>query len=182
MFFKTNFLPVNSAARQLTYLLQDIELWDFNVFLPEYGCNLQRPLVWEDAAIKNGFDRFHYHRNLIESLLSYVDIGKIVLYAKRLKTAPHLAIYVIDGKQRVNAILDFFNNKFGVFRGGVEYFYRDMGSEARTFKQMRIDVCEIDSETYPMSDLQLLDLFEAVNFAGVPQDENHVKKIKNKND
>lgn len=174
--FKPNFLQVYTAPRMLTFLLEDREYFDFDVYLPTIEENLQRPFVWEKEAIKNGFDKFHYHRLLIDNIFNYINIGKIVLYGN---SNIDFTISVLDGKQRMQALFDFYDNKFGIFRDGVEYFKKDMGNVAKKILNTCINYCEIDSEHQKLSDNDLIELFLNINTAGVPQSEAHLQKLQN---
>lgn len=173
--FKPNFLQVYTAPRMLTFLLEDTEYFDFDVYLPTIEENLQRPMVWESEAIKNGLDKFHYHRLLIDNIFNYINIGKVVLYEN---SNVDFTISVLDGKQRINAILDYFNNKFGVIRDCVEYFFKDLDKvDQINLKQSKIDVCVINERTNPLTDIEKIKMFLTVNFAGVPQNSEHITRL-----
>jgi hypothetical protein len=180
-FFKPEYLHLRYSNRDISSLMfaRDANEIDFDVYLQSVGENLQRPFVWQDEAIKNGFDKYHYHRLLIESILSYTDIGKFVVYKLWTDTEPFLKLQVIDGKQRMQALFDFYDNKFGIFRDGVEYFKKDMGSVVNKILHTVINYCEIDSEHQKLSDNDLIELFLNINTAGVPQSENHLQKLQN---
>ncbi len=179
-FFAPEYQHLRYSSRGLECILRENH-FDFDVFLPSLGRNLQRELVWEKEAVKRGLDRYEYHRKLIESIFAYNDFGKIVLYKKCIDVEPYIIYQVIDGKQRINALLDFVNGKFGIFREGVEYFYNDLPPRIRgKFKNTVFNCCEIDSQWKELTDDELIDLFISINDTGVPQTDEYLKELKAK--
>jgi hypothetical protein len=173
-FFQPDFTKLGFSTRTVDSLIYEFNCkegrLDFDVWLPSVERNLQRPLVWEQHGLTNHGDRYYHHRKLIESILSYVDIGKFVVYKLWTNVQPYLTIKVIDGKQRFHAISDFYNNKFGVIRNGIEYKIEDMPTNiVRRISNSPIAWAEIDSQVKELSDKELITLFDNINFAGVPQ-------------
>lgn len=122
---------------------------------PEY----QRGLVWEleDKVA------------LIRSIFDNVDIGKF--------TFAHLGfdkeyIYeVLDGKQRMNALIEFREGRFR-FEGLT--FHEMSRIDRNTIENHPISYGEIEEPTMA----QKLELFLKVNTFGRPQDPAHIAKIK----
>lgn len=118
-------------------------------------------------------------QNLIRSLLQGVPVASLIINDRTRNTnkwgdIETKFLAVIDGKQRITAILDFLN---GVIRVPGEWFdderemvsYDDlMSSQQRRFKNLPLAVAEgslrsIEEETA---------VFELVNFGGIPQGES----------
>lgn len=161
----------------LEYLITQYTKFDFDVYLPSKDANLQRPFCWQEEAIKNGHDEYHYHRLLIDSHCNKNNIGMFVFYNDW--STDNLEIKVIDGKQRIKAFFDFINNKFTVERGGEQLFFKDFHiSVRRRFLNTGIVVNELNSENHVLTDDQLVELFLKINNGGVPQSENHLNNLK----
>lgn len=125
--------------------------------------DFQRDYVWSEK------DKI----NLIESIFDNIEIGRIVLHQEfNPKKAPETWCYeVIDGKQRLGAILDYVKDKFKV-RG-------------KLFSELsKIDQSQFSFITIPVSEVKnlprkyQLDLFIRVNTTGVRMSEEHLRKVK----
>jgi len=133
----------------------------------------QRGLVWsiEDKQL------------LIESIYNNIEIGKFVIRTrswgwveKRLKEGKckYTAFAdVVDGKQRLNALLDFVTNKFSDSHGS---YWDDLSTAAQyKFKKcMKFSYFEIDDE---VADKEILEQFLAINFTGAPMSVEHIKYV-----
>lgn len=121
---------------------------------PDY----QRDYVWtEDDKIR-----------FIESLLNGYDIGKFVIIENKWP-APN---EILDGKQRLKTICDFVQCKFK-YKG---LYFNEMNRLDRHFLTDRVvSVSNIKGES--LSEKDRLYYFLLVNKAGVPQSENHLKKV-----
>jgi hypothetical protein len=133
----------------------------------------QRPLVWtlEDK------------QNLIESIYCGIGCGGIVVklndwdeLQKRADSGETELYFndVLDGKQRLNAIWEFVNNKFSDSAGN---YYEQFSKRAQQLflEHQLFSYGEIDSR---VSDEDVLKQFLKVNFAGVPQSLEHIEYIK----
>jgi hypothetical protein len=135
--------------------------WDFDVYLPSKGMNLQRPLVWT----------LNQKRSLIESILIRRSIPPISVVQTLDDT-----YQVIDGKQRLSAFIEYIQGGFD-FCGyycddlPVDYF----GQIKRHFV-MAYRLCEYDT---PITDDEKIEWFNWINFAGTPQDIAHMEALKN---
>jgi hypothetical protein len=142
---------------------------DFDVYLPSKGMNLQRPLVWtQEQKIQ-----------LIFSVLKGIYIPPITIVRHRGDTEKQSLIRIIDGKQRLSTLLSFFKGEFKIPFEGAEYGYDDLTNEAkRRIKGcLRVDVGYSYPDS-PISDNDLIAWFDLINFAGTPQDAEHIKKLK----
>lgn len=128
-------------------------------------------------------------RNLIRSILLGVPIPSIIVNDRfsasynskgsEWDEAEKLAVAVIDGKQRITAILAFLGDKLTVpgewfgLDGEVKFSELPMPRQ-RGFRQRPIQCCEgqllsLEAEK---------EIFELVNFGGVPQGETDLPPIK----
>lgn len=147
---------------------------DWDVYLPTYGFNLQRPFVWT----------IDQNRELIMSILRENFIPKISVVqindcdiAKRSKTK----LQIIDGKQRLNAIRNFLLGRFGILFHGEEYFIDDLDPEAQRqvkFYYIPGDIAYSYEPDEVITDRQKLEWFNRINFTGTIQDEHHMNRIK----
>ena len=121
---------------------------------PEY----QRDYVWtlEDK------------QRLIRSIFNRTDIGKFIFLEHEY---PENRLEVIDGKQRLNAILEFTQGHF-TFEG--KTWFQLSWLDKRSFHDLMVQSADLDAKRMKKSDI--LWLFLSINTAGVPQTEAHVAK------
>ena len=146
--------------------------YDFDVYLPTYGINLQRPYVWER----------YQQQEFILSILQDKPIESVVIIqhnsdSKRENTTN----FVIDGKQRLMTIQKFGRNEFPIVINGKEYYFKDFDHDLQWFFISRVD-CMTATIYYTYDDTPLTDdmrivLFNYYNFAGTPQTEEHKNKL-----
>jgi hypothetical protein len=151
------------SASFLNYLHK--QKFDFDVYLPSIGQNLQRPLVWT----------LEQKRELINSIILNKHI-------------PHLSIIhrtddimeVIDGKQRLSSIFEFLDGGFSVCIDEIMYTFQELPEDYQRFitrgKAIRyylVNECDEDSIT----DQDKIQWFAFINFAGTPQDKEHMKNL-----
>lgn len=143
-----------SSVRMIDSFILSMKAGEFDMNPP-----YQRPLVWSTEH-KIAF---------IEYLVSGHPIGHFAVAT--IETDDTYMIELVDGKQRMNAILSFINNEFGIHINDELIYYQDMNiSEQRKFRNMPLPVCELHNA----NDLKVrVRFFHAVNFGGVPQSEEH---------
>jgi uncharacterized protein with ParB-like and HNH nuclease domain len=148
---------------------------NFNPFVMIDGIKkyYQRPLVWslEDK------------QNLIESIYCGIGCGSIVIKINDWTTLQNKAddgeteLFfndVVDGKQRLNTIHEFVNNKF-CDRNGNYYEQFSKRAQYQFLDHQLFAYGEIDSR---VKDEDVLKQFLKVNFAGVPQSLEHIEYVK----
>ena len=120
---------------------------------------------------------------MIESIWNHIEIGKVVLrlrpfewVAKRLKEGKieHTAFAdLVDGKQRINALVSYINCEFSDLSG---IYWSDLSENAkRRFLGYRgISYVELEEKT---TDKETIAAFLAINFTGVPMSEKHIKYV-----
>lgn len=159
------------------------QYWD-GVFVPRATFNpyveiggginyYQRDFVWTDRQ----------KQLLIDSVYNHIEIGKIVLRCrpfdwveKNVKAGFDTAFYdVVDGKQRVNTIIDFVKGRFKDSYGN--YFSElSVRAQRKFFGSMNVTYVELHEK---ISDEDTLKTFLAINHLGTPQSEDHINFVKN---
>jgi hypothetical protein len=133
--------------------------FDFDVYLPSRGINLQRPFVWN----------LEQKRALIESVIVRRSIPPISVVL----TADDV-YQVIDGKQRLSAFIEYAQGLFD-FCG---YYCDDLPAEylgqIKRHFVCAYRLCEHDT---PITDDEKIEWFRWINFTGTPQDEQHMQTL-----
>lgn len=134
---------------------------DFNVFLPTKNKNLQRGDVWTLSQ----------KQELIKSIILGRNINMPTIIMIRNNDGSR-KIEVIDGKQRITAIIEFMQNKFEVDG----YTHKDFGFEFKTNLDLKANIYYSYQDAL-ITDQQKIELFKLLNFSGTPQDENHINNL-----
>jgi hypothetical protein len=107
-------------------------------------------------------------QRLIRSVFNRSDIGKFIF----LEYHDKMEYEVVDGKQRLRALMDYYENRFE-FEGKT---YQQLSwYDKHAFGDLNVQITELDENYITESDI--LWLFLSVNAAGVPQTEDHLAKI-----
>lgn len=123
-------------------------------FEPDY----QRDFVWD---LQNKVD-------LIDSIFKNVEIGKFAIIFKGYSGT--LLDEVLDGKQRLRAILDYYEDRFA-YKGK---FFSDLSEkDRRHFLSYSISVCEVEN----LSEEQILRYFVYLNKRGKAMSQEHIDKV-----
>lgn len=121
---------------------------------------------------------------LIESIYNKLDIGKIVVRKRswdwvenRVKKGQVEGTAfrdIVDGKQRLNAILGFMQDEYPDMNG---YFYSDMSDlSQRKFENFgAVAYCEMEEGS---TDEDVQSVFLNVNFTGKPMSQEHIEFVK----
>lgn len=140
--------------------------FDFDIYLPSKGFNLQRPYVWNELQ----------QREFIMSLLTGRNIPPLVFVIFE-----HKKYLVIDGKQRLMTLKRFLNNEFPIIFKGKEYYYNSLDDMCKYQINSRCSLTYTAYYSYEdekLTDNQLIQLFNFYNFAGTPQEKEHEEKLK----
>ena len=164
-------LRANEVSVPVKQLKRYIEL-DFDMYLPTKGKNLQRGFVWtlfqKRELIKSIFVGRHIPNCTIINAINREDEKKDI----------HL---VLDGKQRLSTILEFLDDKFSYEDEGKEYLFSQLPEEYRLALNnywIRYWVINEPWETKDrISDDQKIEWFKFINFAGTPQDIEHLSSL-----
>lgn len=147
---------------------------DYDVFLESYGVNLQRDFVWTTTQ----------KQELILSILKGISIAQFaILVYTPLKGDGDKQVYkIIDGKQRLSAILGFCQNEFPIPCGGELFLFKELPCDIQSFL-MRWEGTADMAYSYgdaKISDKGLIQWFRLLNFAGTQQDKEHVEFLTSK--
>lgn len=119
----------------------------------------QRPLTWTMSD----------KESLIESIFNCIDIGKLA-FAKNAYEENKKSYDVVDGKQRLSTLLDFYEDRFR-YRG--EFYSRLSNSDKYTFLEHSIQVCILEN----CSLKDQMDAFIAINTRGKDVSQEHVLRV-----
>lgn len=143
---------------------------DFDVFLPSKNKNLQRDFVWDILQKKE----------LIWSILMNRHIPRMAMINIITEDTGTDGVYqVIDGKQRLSTMIDFYNNKFHLEIDNKYYLYIDLPEDYQ-----RVIACYaipylVVNEDYgnKITDEDKINWFKYINFACTPQDVEHLRGL-----
>ena len=119
---------------------------------------------------------------LIESIYQGLDIGKVVIkknsyeYVERETKLGNKVNFkdIVDGKQRLKAILDFIMDKFEDLHGNI---FSELSSKAQNnfLNFQGVAYGELDEET---TDEEIQSVFLKINFTGVQMSQEHINFVK----
>lgn len=161
-------LNVTPIVNRVGYLMR--QKIDFDVYLPSYGLNLQRDLVWNDEQKRELILSMLIERHIPD--ISYLNIIDPSDKSKEI-------FQIIDGKQRLSAMFDFINDKFKIEIDGKEYLYSELDDDYKLILynyniRAKTAYEEVDK---PITDDIKLKWFKLLNFAGTPVDQEHINKF-----
>lgn len=107
---------------------------------------------------------------LIDSIFSNIDIGKFVFVHNNYDD--EYLYEILDGKQRLRAILDFYENRFP-YKGK---YYNDLSVRDQNWF---CDKCIAVAEVSKSSKKDLLKYFLMLNTTGKAMDKSHIEKVYN---
>jgi hypothetical protein len=136
--------------------------WDFDVYLPSRQMNLQRPLVWT----------LDQKRSLIESVIIRRAIPPISLIQLVDDT-----YQVIDGKQRLNAFIEYCRGDFDFCGYYCDDLPRDYFGQIKRYIPFAYVLFEYADA--PITDDEKVEWFQWINFAGTAQDIEHLERLRN---
>lgn len=157
--------PVLSYRDDMYLTYYQSTLSSFHSIVYYFGVDLnpdyQRDFVWtlEDK------------QKLIDSIFNNVDIGKFVLIKRPYSSVSHM-FEILDGKQRLSAIMDFWEDRFEW--NGIKF--SDLHPYDKShFENYKISKAEIDM---PKDKNVLYNFFLRLNTSGKPIDKKHLEKVK----
>lgn len=157
---KVNPHEINS---QIKYFSEKVEI-DFNVYLPTKKMDLQRALVWD----------IEQKRELIWSVLMNRNIPRMAM----INTLDNI-YQVIDGKQRLSTMIEFYKNDFPIMIDSKLYYCNELPIDYQRVIGGYHFAYYIVNEEYigQITDQDKIDWFMYINFAGTPQDKKHFNKL-----
>ena len=142
---------------------------DFDVYLESKGVNLQRGNVWNLSQ----------KQELILSILLERYIPYICIVSAINENGKEDILKIIDGKQRLTAMIEFYNNIFPIILEGNSMFFDDLPvdyQKAIAFYDIRAKMA-YDQYDKKITDDEIINWFLLINFAGTPQDKAHFEKL-----
>jgi hypothetical protein len=153
-------IRLNYSQTHLRGLLTKV--YHFGVdFNPDY----QRDYVWDKS------DKV----KLIDAIYKNVDIGKFAFVRvsdRKWEDNGHIYSYeILDGKQRLRAILDYYENRFP-YKG---FYFNDLSRRDQNhMMEYSVNVAEVSELTYE----QTLRYFLMLNTSGRIMSEEHLDKVR----
>lgn len=146
--------------------------YDFDIYLPKYGINLQRPYVWKRQQ-QNEF---------ISTILMDKPIEHVVAVIHNSdRDRNNTIVQIIDGKQRLMTIKKFVNNEFPVKIGDKEVYWNDFDNGAKMYFRSRANgitaMVYYSYDNCPITEDMKIMLFNFYNFAGTPQTQKHKNEL-----
>lgn len=137
---------------------------DWNVYLPTKGKNLQRDFVWT----------LDQKREIIWSILIKRNIPRMAI----INTIDQV-YQIIDGKQRLSSIFDFTNDLFTLLIDGEGYLFSELPVDYQNvISGYAFPYYIVNEEANdPITDEDKINWFRFINFAGTPQDKEHMDSL-----
>lgn len=111
-------------------------------------------------------------QRLIGSIMAERNIGNF-LFVQFGYVKNQGMLEIMDGKQRLNAIIDFVTSRF-TYEG--KYYHQLSRRDRVHFDNFRVNYAYLDGER--MTRAELLETFLEVNSSGVPQSQEHLQKVR----
>jgi hypothetical protein len=159
---------IQEVASSIKYFKANNIDWD--VYLPTKGKNLQRDYVWT----------LEQKRELIWSVLLERHIPHVALINTIDRENPMKDLcLVIDGKQRLSTLFDFTDDKFTLEIDGKEYLFSELPDDYQGGINRFYFRYYVVNEPWDdrITDEQKIRWFKLINFAGTPQDSEHLKGL-----
>ncbi len=143
---------------------------DFDVYLPTKGRNLQRDYVWT----------VEQKRELIWSVLMNRHIPRMaILNVVAGKEDLKGTYQIIDGKQRLSTMIDFYLGKFDLVIDDKNYYFNELPEDYQRVIAGYMFPYYIVNEDFGniFTDEDKISWFRYINFAGTPQDAEHLRGL-----
>ena len=157
---------INSS---ISYFAEHCKI-DFDVYLPTKNRNLQRDFVWT----------IEQKRELIWSVLMNRHIPRMAMINIVSETKDMKGTYqVIDGKQRLSAMIEFYKGQFTLLMLEGEFYFKDLPKDYQRVIAGYMFPYYIVNEDYgnKFTDEDKINWFRYINFAGTPQDAEHLRGL-----
>lgn len=158
--FNRNYYNSNGYNSCLSSLYSKVLYFGVNAD-PEY----QRGLVW---SLEN-------KKSYIRHLFNENNSSGVFVFAHNDYANDGYLYEIIDGKQRLNTIIDFYLNRFSVDLKGKNVYYRDLSPlDVRLYENRIIQCIEFKN----LTESDKMKIFLNVNADGVVQDKDHLEYVK----
>lgn len=149
--YRLNFMNTGLSYLISVYMRNDIDME------PSY----QRDYVWTQKD----------KEELITSIFSGIEIGRFVVKRREWDEREPKGYEIVDGKQRMNAIMEFF---MGKFKWNGKYYHELHGLDRYRFKDYGIAVCELRES---VTKEELLEIFIRINTFGKTMPKEQIEKV-----
>ena len=194
------FNPIMDSIRSVSFSLESIIhgldiIHEDDYFRTNYnvGGVMTKHCCWNPFVInKNGLKEYYQRdfvwtkadmRNLIDSIYEGIDCGKILVRKRSFKELEKMVANgetdiafndIVDGKQRLKAVVDFIDGKFDDNLGN---YYSDLSNAAqhKFVNHQLFSYAEIPEDS---SDELVINQFLKLNFTGVKQSKKHIEFVK----
>lgn len=123
----------------------------------------QRDFVWDVESQKQ----------FIQNMVNGLPFGSLIIQRDE-DTDDIMFLECIDGKQRITAMHDFYQNKFSINVGGFEFFFDDLNTaETRKMNNLPVPLYYV----YGLNEQECIKLFIDLN-SSVPQSTEHMDYVK----
>lgn len=158
----------NEVAMSIKYLKrQNI---DWNVYLETKDMFLQRDFVWT----------IYQKRELIKSIIirRHIPLCAIINTIDKNDEKKDILL-VIDGKQRLSTMFDFVDDKFTIIIDDKEYLFSELPKDYQASIENYYIHYFVVNEPWDdrITDKQKITWFNFINFAGTPQDIEHLNNL-----
>lgn len=190
-FKKSIYGKLRSGASHLYQLLGKKE----NPYKDDKG-NVIQEFSFDPYVMTKDGERYYYQRELVErwtlekkrklldAIFNGLDCGKIILrkrdfgWVVKNNHIPGTAFYdIVDGKQRLNALLEFFQDKWTDSNGMYFSDYTDIAKNKLIEGHPFFQWFEIDDEG-DATDEDVINIFLGTNDEGVPQTPQHISYVR----
>lgn len=157
---------INSSVK---YFAENCNI-DFDVYLPTKGINLQRNFVWS----------VEQKRELIWSVLMNRHIPRMAMINVVSEKDDIKGKYqVIDGKQRLSSMIGFLKGEFDLVIDNKNYLFFELPEDYQRVISGYMFSYYIVNEDYgnKFTDKDKINWFKFINFAGTPQDKEHMDSL-----
>lgn len=144
--------------------------FDFDVYLPDYGVNLQREYIVDD----------HYRNELIKSAILGRHIDPMsAINAMRDANDVDGYYLIIDGKHRLLTFIAFNNNEFPLVLDGEEFYYRDLPADLKAaYIDCRFFMYVLhEDDDYKLTDREKVEWHLVINTYNIAQDPERLKTL-----
>lgn len=170
-------VPPTSTFHSLRELKDGSIVFDFDVYLPTVNVNLQRKLIWT-LQQKQQFILTMFKELYVPPISCILEMK----YGNHNK-GDKLKYVIIDGKQRINTMLEFIDDKFQIPTLDGELIFFSGLSEDTQLLLLRYRLSTNTLMEFPdkkLTDIEKYEWFKRVNFSGTPQEANHLVEIQKK--
>ena len=118
-------------------------------------------------------------------IANFYIIQKKIYHVKNSQSS-EIIHQIIDGKQRLSTMISFVKGEFSITVNGEDYFWEDLSDEAQRAINFGCPnsflayeyVYSDGVDNVIISDDEKIAWFEMINFAGTPQDIEHLNNLK----